>query len=860
MKLIKYINLFILITLFAGCNMLFEPEIGVETRSVSQVHVNIDGNARTILPSISNYSKYVITAESEDGLHTLDPVDMIEGYASIIELTFDVWIITVTAYIDADGTEYPVASGSTRLTVNNNWHWINIVITAPVPEGKGTFVYTLNFPNSANASVSLKSFPGMTEVFKDTGIVSGETNRNEVNSGIYFLTVTAAANGKTVTRNEIVHIYQQSESEANYTFSVVDFAYTNLNFYGTIKFLVNGVQPDSALIFTDLKDAFGKTIQGYLGGSVDFAGIDGSADWSIRFNNLYGANNIDFRIGPTYEASVLFHNMPVPMNEAEINLGDAGTYDLIIDELPSGEWVNGNLSENENDLYFINVTAGTTYHFWLNHYIGDGSKTLFAEISGYYNPWDGFYETYAWDDPISFFAHSSGIFYINVSSTGNTGTYAIAYSTDYNWHNNSFDSNKIIPLNADLWVNGEITEEYAVDWYSINVTAEEMYFLWWNNGFYGDGSKTLGTDVYAYTEDMDIIPLISCYNNNPENERAWDDPVYFIAKENGTVYIKIRAYGGGWSIGTYAVSYSTDYNWHNNSGGFGPVPLDHINITRFGINFTSMGDLTQEEIDAWQAIINTLNSEDLAAFSYYVAKLILVPVGDQRAGDIFVFLDTHKATMYTDSTTREGLEANLAEAYDTTEVYFIDAHPIINGFERAGISFGIEGELSLMAIAGAQMALNNISDAKLAEFTDYVASWTRVLTGGLDVTLDGENKAVIRSDSNNILGALETVKDGAENFDPLLVDYIECGITGGKIAVRGISDADKFKMATEIQPAIEGLEDLLFLVVQSVGSITWDGAAADVEFNIIDGKVHATGNGVDLLGLLIDAWFHGFGD
>jgi len=110
--------------------------------------------------------------------------------------------------------------------------------------------------------------------------------------------------------------------------------------------------------------------------------------------------------------------------------------------LTSNKWVNGEITADTPDKelwYSFNVIKGTTYYVWWNDGLsigGDGSKTLDVGVSAYlnnsYTTLSGFSKVdTAWTSPKSFTPDSSGKIKLKVVpyNSGNTGTFAIVYST-----------------------------------------------------------------------------------------------------------------------------------------------------------------------------------------------------------------------------------------------------------------------------------------------------------------------------------------------------------------------------------------------------------------------------------------------
>jgi len=246
MKLVKKLLLITLVVSFVGCGVFSEPETNFsEDRNVegiSKIHINIGGNGRTILPILRDgYSKFVISAEPDTDKGNAetapDPVEIYSeyyydyesgsGYYWIppwgdIRVPYGDWIISVTAYINVEVDDdfyddIPVAKGSIPFRVEAMNH--NIVIPVNTPEeGQGEFHYNVSYPFDGIISLTLDTWPITTSVYTDNNFASGDFHSYEIDSGVYFLTISVTVNSKTITRNEIVHIHQQSITLAQYYF------------------------------------------------------------------------------------------------------------------------------------------------------------------------------------------------------------------------------------------------------------------------------------------------------------------------------------------------------------------------------------------------------------------------------------------------------------------------------------------------------------------------------------------------------------------------------------------------------------------------------------------------------------------
>jgi uncharacterized repeat protein (TIGR02543 family) len=103
-----------------------------------------------------------------------------------------------------------------------------------------------------------------------------------------------------------------------------------------------------------------------------------------------------------------------------------------------------------------------------------------------------------------------------------------------------------IALTANVWNNGSITTSGGTVWYSFYVTGGTTYYIWWNDSYQGNSTKTLDIMVSAsYSNGSSIFTSV---------DSAWNSPQSFTAASTGTVKIKVYPYQ---STGTYGIVYST---------------------------------------------------------------------------------------------------------------------------------------------------------------------------------------------------------------------------------------------------------------------------------------------------------------
>lgn len=183
-------------------------------------------------------------------------------------------------------------------------------------------------------------------------------------------------------------------------------------------------------------------------------------------------------------------------------------------------------------------------------------------ISSDYGNAYGLYER-----PFSFVASSSGTVTVTAASTRRyyswetgTGTYGIKYTSRPKYN----------VLYEGQWKDDEILADGQTNRYVINVTAGTKYFIYLNDAYKGDSTKTaerIGLKIY-YSDDTVI---------NGEYSNAvglFEEPFTFTAERNGMVVITAASrwiWNGNWEqgIGTYAIRYTEESNSSGSIPGSG---------------------------------------------------------------------------------------------------------------------------------------------------------------------------------------------------------------------------------------------------------------------------------------------------
>lgn len=115
------------------------------------------------------------------------------------------------------------------------------------------------------------------------------------------------------------------------------------------------------------------------------------------------------------------------------------------------------------------------------------------------------------------------------------------------WYgSNTFTKINPINLAEKRWVNGSLTSTSSAVAYTFNAIRGRTYYIWTNDGYDGDGSKSLDTVFTVFDENGDY----------DDDDDCWTVPHEFTASTNGRVTIVVTACDQG-KIGTFAIAYST---------------------------------------------------------------------------------------------------------------------------------------------------------------------------------------------------------------------------------------------------------------------------------------------------------------
>ena len=235
-KYILFFAAFGLLT-WAGCSNVLTPPPPRE-RGL-RITVSADVNPRTLYPDTS-FSKYVLDfsgpADRED-------ITLQDGQTSAtVDLATGDWTITVVGYVTIDGTEYPAAQGSADITiVSNSVQNLTIPISASQVGDDGFFSYSVSYPEPMVDTAELRVYLFGTNQWdaESIDLTQNLTGTIPLAPGYYMMTIQLSNENHTAGRAEVVHIYSNMETKAEYVFVENDFAKT-ITLSGTVDITIDG--------------------------------------------------------------------------------------------------------------------------------------------------------------------------------------------------------------------------------------------------------------------------------------------------------------------------------------------------------------------------------------------------------------------------------------------------------------------------------------------------------------------------------------------------------------------------------------------------------------------------------------------
>jgi hypothetical protein len=208
------------VILLAGCtNVITEkPQIREAGEGSGFVTIQVGGpSARTLYPDLAGFTRYELNFAGS----TAREPEAITGGSKTITLALGAWTITATAYTGEGVNEKAVARGSAEVVVSQEDEATAAITLLPIANGEGTFSWNISFPTVDTASLLITGAGPVEGGTVDlTEARSGEL---PLMAGYYLLQVRLTKGIYTTGRTEVLHIYPDMTSRANYTFTAGNF-------------------------------------------------------------------------------------------------------------------------------------------------------------------------------------------------------------------------------------------------------------------------------------------------------------------------------------------------------------------------------------------------------------------------------------------------------------------------------------------------------------------------------------------------------------------------------------------------------------------------------------------------------------
>ena len=250
------------IFILTGCNNPFSP---INLSPDSPQHekgllITLSGEgvgARTLYPEVPVFTKYELTFDNGDD-RTREMVVIDDDRTSVIvdDLVLGYWTITAKGYVTINGNLYVAAEGSNSITIERApaVNSLNITLHPVQYESyeNGTLSYDLTFLVDKVDNGEINIYP----LDMSYSIVSRSFNQQaskdtiSLSPGFYIMVIRLYEQNRPshyyqpIIRTEIIHIYSNIETKAEYTFEEKDFN-EFITLSGTIDVRINGESPDS---------------------------------------------------------------------------------------------------------------------------------------------------------------------------------------------------------------------------------------------------------------------------------------------------------------------------------------------------------------------------------------------------------------------------------------------------------------------------------------------------------------------------------------------------------------------------------------------------------------------------------------
>ncbi|WP_461255308.1 hypothetical protein [Treponema sp. R80B11-R83G3] len=488
--------------LFAACDNIFDkPELQTPIENgYGRVSIDLIGgdaeqeSARTVLPSTA-FFRYVYTFTKVGQTTGTEKTPNSQGN---FILEAGSYTVQVQAYIVSNADTTLAASGtSSTFTVGSGSNTsVQVQLTGQTTGTQGSFKYTITYPAGATMEISLKKWPGLTNItLTPTDVLQGNGKTQTLNNldvASYLLTVLISKDGLKAGKSEAVHIYPSIVTEYTKDFTDEDMlvaipptfnntattltadTWTDDSFSSTggdmwFKFTATATTQYIHAGFYTVDSSFysyGLNVQLYdLGGNT----VGSQA-------RLYGGNRYISRavaIGQTYYIRATPYNSSYLgayriTFSASVN-PPSNTWTTAI-PLTAETWENGYISSTGEQWFKFTANANTQYiHAGFGTLSSNGLYVQLYDSTG--SSTVGIQTRLSSDTKYTSQSVTSGqVYYIKVTPySSSSATYRIAFSAS-----NTTPLPMATTLTAGVWADGDISL-YGEQWFKFTATSNTQY-------------------------------------------------------------------------------------------------------------------------------------------------------------------------------------------------------------------------------------------------------------------------------------------------------------------------------------------------------------------------------------------------
>jgi hypothetical protein len=542
-KAILYAALLCAALALAGCSDILAPPDGApggakEKKGGLRISVSSDAaNPRTLFPEL-NFTKYVLSF-SGPASHAAITLNN-ETTTTVDDLAVGLWTVTAVGYVTINGTDYEAAQGEGNVNVSGtSFQSLDIVLRAiTTGTADGFFSYSVSFPPSKVKSAELRIYPYDSNEWDwravQCNLVNDPSKTIPLAPGYYMMNIRLRNDYQTAGHTEVVYICPNMETAADYVFTDADFTET-ITLSGTIDVKVNGQTPSGNVdvyLYAYIDENYNYSL------ASTWVDLDDNNTWSITTAAFDAETPLYFRVGTSYSGAWFNRSLGEGVkahdqDKTGINLGTVNFSAITL----SGTI---NVTCDGNPVSRVLIEAVTQW--------GSYGNPTWLNSPGANEAWSITIPAFDTPTDITFRVRGNSlngmdIFNINVENLANGVLNQDKMGIVLNLGDYPDPFNAARPLAPDKWEDGNITDSGAADWYSVNVTADTVYCLWW---------KDLTLDIWCYIYDGSgyIRNDFPVYRDSQDKEQSFYSPY------SGTFYIRCVAINGG-STGTYQIVYNT---------------------------------------------------------------------------------------------------------------------------------------------------------------------------------------------------------------------------------------------------------------------------------------------------------------